>query len=326
MSATLADIARATRTSISTVSRALSGGPSAGRISVGTRHRISAAALDLGYRPNLLARSLRTRKTHTVAVMVSDIANPWFGQMASLIEQSLHRQGYSLIVCNSGEEAKLEQDYLRLLPQKGIDGLIIVPIATRREELYRYLPEALPVVVVDRPIAGISASVTSDQQQASTLLCNELAKIGAQRVALVRGPGHVYTHRLRGEVVKGRFTVVVDHVGAAQRETGREAWKEIAAASPDAIVCTNNFLGQGVIEAMAEAGARLPVACFDEISLMHLLDLPIVCCVQDVPEIAEKAVAMLLEQLAGGEGIEQQTVPARMLANSAFRELTRDGK
>lgn len=321
MSATLADIARLTGTSVSTVSRALSGSPEAMRISTQTRARISAAALELGYRPNLLARSLRTRKTHTVAVMVSDIANPWFGQMASLIEQNLHRNGYSVIVCNSGEEAGLEQDYLRLLPQKGIDGLIIVPIATQREELFRFLPESLPVVVVDRPIAGISASVTSDQQQASALLCDELARIGAKRVALVRGPAHVFTHRLRAEMVKERFTVVADHEGPAQRETGQEAWAEIARARPDAIVCTNNFLGQGVIEAMAGTTTRMPIACFDEIPLMNLLAVPILCCVQDVPHIAEKAVELLLRQMEEGKAAKEQTVPVRTLANAAFGAL-----
>lgn len=322
MSATLADIARATGLSISTVSRVLSEAPAARRIRPDTRARISAAAAEMGYRPNLLARSLRTRKTHTVAVMVSDIANPWFGRMASLMEQSLHRRGYSLIVCNSGEQAALEQDYLRLLPQKGIDGLIIVPIATELAKLFRYLPEQMPIVVVDRPVAGIGASVTTDQHQASALLCDEVARIGANTVALVRGPGHVFTHRIRGEVVKGRFAVVADHEGPAQPETGREAWPAIAAAGPDAIICTNNFLGQGVIEAMAESDCRLPIACFDEIPLMELLGgLPVVTCVQDVSRIAESAVEMLLAQIAGAESPTRQTVPARITANAAFRTL-----
>ena len=100
MPPTLTDIAKATNTSVSTVSRVLAGGTVSQRISPETRARVREAASRLGYKPNLLARSLRTRRSHTVALLVSDIANPFFGRLASLIEQSLHGHGYSLILCN----------------------------------------------------------------------------------------------------------------------------------------------------------------------------------------------------------------------------------
>src|SRR5271170_5222233 len=132
MPATLHDIARETKTSISTVSRVLSGGPAAKKISAITAQRVRQAAERLGYRPNLIARSLRTRKTNTIALLVSDISNPFFAQIGSQIEQSLSRQGYSLMLCNSGEDAEREAEYLQLLVQKGIDGLIIVPLVTTR--------------------------------------------------------------------------------------------------------------------------------------------------------------------------------------------------
>src|SRR6476646_8769837 len=94
MAPTLVDIARETQTSVSTVSRVLSGGAMASRISQETRDRVQRAADRLGYRPNLLARSLRTRKTHTLALLVSDIGNPFFGQIGSLIERAVARHGY----------------------------------------------------------------------------------------------------------------------------------------------------------------------------------------------------------------------------------------
>src|ERR1700760_321691 len=107
MPPTLLDIAKAAHTSPSTVSRVLSGGNEAKRISEKTRQRVLAAATKLGYRPNLLARSLRTRRSNTVALLVSDIANPFFGQIASLVEKSLHRHGYSLVLCNSAEDPQI---------------------------------------------------------------------------------------------------------------------------------------------------------------------------------------------------------------------------
>src|SRR6266508_3145470 len=135
MPPTLEDIAKQTRTSISTVSRVLSGGRAAHRISAQTRERVLAASKALGYRPNLLARGLRTRRSQTVALLISDIGNPYFAQLASLSERSLHAQGYSLVLCNSGGDVDRESEYLELLPQKAIDGLILVPIARTKKAL-----------------------------------------------------------------------------------------------------------------------------------------------------------------------------------------------
>src|SRR3954463_4067258 len=142
----------------------------ANRISKETRQRVKEAADRLGYRPNLLARSLRTRKTYTIALLVSDIANPFFGQIGSLIERSLATRGYSLMLCNTAEDIEKEADYLRLVTAKGIDGLILVPLVRTKKALLQFVPESLPLVILDRPIPGIAASVASDQDQAANLL------------------------------------------------------------------------------------------------------------------------------------------------------------
>jgi len=320
--ATLTDIARETRTSISTVSRVLAGGSAAARISQGTRERVMEAARRLGYRPNLVARSLRTRRSNTVALLVSDIANPWFGAIASLVEQSLHRHGYSLMLCNSGEDPEREMDYLRLLPSKGIDGLILVPLARTRKALMDVLPADLPLVILDRPIAGISASVSSDQDQASGLLCDALERAGVRNVALVSGPAFIVTHRRRAEVIGERLSVVARHEGPAQRETGRQAFIKFLQLQPDAIVCTNNFLGQGVIDAIAEIDQPPIIGCFDEIPMMHLLPIPIICSVQDVPMLAEGCVSQLLPQLSGDPSKREPIIlPARAVSNAKFQTL-----
>lgn len=321
MSATLAHIAEAAGTSISTVSRVLTAAPAASRISLKTRNRVIETAQQLGYRPNLLARSLRTRKTHTIALIVSDIANPWFGRLVSLVEQNLSRSGYSVMICNSCENAALEQEYLRLLPQKGIDGLIVVPLADSREALLEPLPVGLPVVVLDRPVKGIAASIATDQRQASELLCTELLDIGVKTVALVRGPEHVFTHRMRAQAVRGCFDVVLDFEGPAQHETGRSAWQALAGKEVDAVVCTNNFLGIGAIEAMSGSKRLPPVGCFDEIPLMDLLPMPIACSMQDVPSLANAAVQMMLQLLAGEVSISPLSLPAHILTNKAFDAL-----
>jgi LacI family transcriptional regulator len=299
LAATLQDIAKATRTSVSTVSRVLAGGTVSSRISPLTRQRVTEAAARLGYRPNLVARSLRTRRSHTVALLVSDIANPFFGQIGSLIEQSLHRHGYSLMLCNSGEDPEREAEYLQLLRQKSIDGLIVVPLARTKKALTQHLPSDLPLVVLDRPIPGIASSVASDQDQAAAILCDTLDRAGVRQVAIVAGPQHIVTHRRRKEIFSERFKVIAYHEGPAQKETGRQAFIRFLNSSPRAIACTNNFLAQGVIDSIAKIDAPPIIGVFDEIPMMHLLPLPIVCSMQDIPMLAEGAVTQILLQLRG---------------------------
>jgi LacI family transcriptional regulator len=317
---TLIDIAKQTQTSVSTVSRVLAGGSVAERISAQTRGRVLKAARQMGYRPNLLARGLRTRKTNTIALLVSDIANPFFSRIASLVEQDLHRHGYSLFLCNSGEDPALEDEYLHLLAQKGIDGLILVPMLRGKRALTDALPRDLPLVILDRPIAGISACVLSDQDQATQSLCDTLQRDGVKDIALISGPQNVYTQRRRAEIICERFNVIIRHEGPMQTETGRQAFVQFLGHQPDAVICTNNFLAMGFIDSIEQLENPPVIGVFDEVPLMHLLPLPIVCSMQDIPLLAEGCVRLLLPQLEGDEKkLEPILLPTRLVTNRAFR-------
>lgn len=336
MSPTLTDIAKRTQTSVSTVSRVLAGGRVSQRISEATRNRILETAKQMGYRPNLMARGLRTRRSNTIALLVGDIANPWYGQFASLVEKSLHRSGYTMMLCNSGEDPQREAEYLELLPQKGIDGLILVPIVKTKKALYDHIPDNLPIVIADRPIPGMDSVVSSDEAQLSELLCNTLGRVLVRSIAVVTGPQHVVTHRRRYEAVAKCFTVVATHEGPSRADTGRQALIKFLSGSdsegnetpvPDAIVCTNTLLGQGVIDAIAEIDNPPIIACFDELPMAHLSPIPIVCTIQDVPMLAESCVSQLLPQLKR-DGNASETfkptpiyLPARAATNRAFQKL-----
>jgi LacI family transcriptional regulator len=321
MPPTLEDIAKETRTSISTVSRVLSGGRAANRISAETRDRVLAVSKALGYRPNLLARGLRTRKSHTVALLISDISNPFFGQIASLIEKQLHREGYSLVLCNASGDVDRETEYLELLPQKAIDGLILVPVARTKKALMEVLPPEMPLVVLDRPIAGISATVSTDHDHMAQILCDELERVGVKSVAIACGPQNIYTHRRRCELIAKRFKVLDTQEGRAQPETGRAAWRKFQALKPDAIVCTNNFLAIGVMEEIREPDSCPVIAAFDEIPIMHLLPVPLVGIRQDIPLLAESCVKLLMEQLTGENAHpEPILLTSRVITNRPFHQ------
>ncbi|HVT89201.1 MAG TPA: LacI family DNA-binding transcriptional regulator [Tepidisphaeraceae bacterium] len=317
---TLIDIAKQTRTSVSTVSRVLAGGTTAERISDQTRGRVLKAARQMGYRPNLLARNPRTRKTNTIALVVSDITNPFFSRIASLIEQALRRHGYSLFLCNSGEDPAIEDEYLTLLAQKGIDGLILVPLLRGKRALAEVLPRDFPLVILDRPIAGISACVLSDHEQATQALCDTLERDGAQDIALICGPQNVYTQRRRAEIVRERFNVIIEHQGPMQTETGRQAFVRFLSHQPQTVICTNNFLAWGFVDSIEQIDDPPVLGVFDEVPLMHLLPLPIVCAMQDIPLLAEGCIQLLLPQLRGEKKkIEPITPSVRLITNRAFR-------
>lgn len=319
MPPTLVDIAKETHTSVSTVSRVLAGGIIANRISRETRERVQLVANRLGYRPNLVARTLRTRRSNTIALLVSDIANPFYAQIASLIEQRLHQHGYSLMLCNSGEKATREVEYLQLLNQKAIDGLILVPITIDRDHLMQHVPAKLPLVILDRPIPGIDSTVAGDQAESLRLLCETLQKAGIRKVGIVSGPMHVMTHSRRAGAAGECFEVVGHHEGPARPETGREAVAKLMPLKPDAIICTNNALAQGLLDSLVQIENPPVIGVFDEVPMMHVIPIPIICAVQDVNALAEGCVAQLLPLLSGDAKTPTPMIlPGHTAVNRAF--------
>src|SRR5206468_9911279 len=130
------------------------------------------------------------------------------------------------LLCNSGGDPEREAAYLQLLPQKAIDGLILVTLARTKKALMDALPANLPLVVLDRPVQGINAYVSSDHDQMALAMCDTLERVGVKSVAIACGPQFIYTHRKRTEMVSKRFKVIDTHEGRAQRETGRQAWQK----------------------------------------------------------------------------------------------------
>jgi DNA-binding LacI/PurR family transcriptional regulator len=207
-----------------------------------------------------------------------------------------------------------------MLSQKGIDGLILVPLARTKKTLQQYLPESLPLVMLDRPVPGVP-SVSTDQNQSSAILCDTLQRAGVKRVALVSGPLNVFTHRRRVDALAERFEIIATHEGAAQKETGRQAFIKFLALQPDAVVCTNNFLAAGMIECFAEVDRPPIIGVYDEVASMHLLPIPMVVSLQDVPLLAEGCVSLLMKQLEAGPSakVEPIELQARALTNRAFQ-------
>lgn len=181
------EIKKITGFSYSTISRVLSGKADEFRISTKTRKQILDAAAHLNYRPNILARSLRLQKTHTVGLIVSDIQNPFFGELSSSIEQLLRTHGYSTILCNTNEIPENEELYLKILVDRKVDGIIIAPIHTSEWDSMEILIKQTRVVLIDRIFYETSLPwVTSENAEAAAEVTRELVRLGHRKIAFLK--------------------------------------------------------------------------------------------------------------------------------------------
>ena len=184
--------------SYSTISRVLNGKAQEFRISDKTRRAILEAAESLNYRPNILARSLRLRRTHTVGLIVPDIKNPFFGELASRIENLLREEGYSTILCNTNEIPENEEFYLKVLVDRQVDGIIIAPIHTKEWDAMEEIRRERSIVLIDRIFYETDIPwVTSANEQAAEQVTNELFGIGYTRIAFLGGTADTYINAMR---------------------------------------------------------------------------------------------------------------------------------
>ena len=149
-SITLKSIADRLKVSVTTVSRVLNGKSDRYRISKETQELILSAAKELKYSPNQLARGLRLKRTHTIGYIIPDISNPFFSSIAKSVEKSARKSGYSILLCDSEEDTKMEEILLQLMLDRKVDGLIISPVGLEVDHLKRIAQKNIPIVLLDR--------------------------------------------------------------------------------------------------------------------------------------------------------------------------------
>lgn len=310
MPTTISVVARAARVSASTVSRVLNG---TATVHPAKRRRVLLAVRRLRYEPNDLARSLRRRRSHTIALVVPDITNPFFAEIAKGVEDTCQRVGYSVFLCNSGNDVRKEQHYLEVLRARQVDGLVLVPAGQHSAIKDAWVNRGLPVVLMDRTVNRLDVdAVVSDNEFGMGLLVEHLVTLGHRKIGFIGGPKGLSTAelRLRGFligmkraglaperhlVVRGKFTV----------DTGRRAAQRLLAGKnrPTAIIASSDVMALGAIRAMYELGHRVPdtvsLAGFDDIAAASLVQPPLTTVSQDVRQIGKRSVEMLIDRIEG---------------------------
>jgi LacI family transcriptional regulator len=311
MSVTVLDVARAAGVSASTVSRVLNG---TAPVHAAKRRRVLQAVRRLGYEPNGLARSLKQRKSLTLGLVVPDITNPFFAEIAKGVETASHRLGYSLILCNSGNAVERERRYLEVLRERRVDGLVFVPAGRRGDALRAWTARGLPVVLMDRVVDGVTGDVVvTDNAFGMKLLVRHLVRLGHRTIGLIGGPRGVssaderwagFLEGLRDAgltpdprlMMRGDFTF----------ETGLRAAPLLSAAARGrltAIVASSDVMALGAMRAVHQRGGRVPetvsIAGFDDIAAASLAQPPLTTVAQPVREIGERAVELLVGRVVG---------------------------
>ena len=310
MAATMKDIARQTGLGLATISRYLNGG----KVKEQNRIAIETAISELSFTVNEFARSLKTSKSKTIGVIIPELNNTFVATIITVIEDILRKNGYGVIVCDCSTNENLEKEAVQFLVNKTVDGIINMPVCKDGSHLKPALDKDLPVVLIDRMIAGLSDHVDAvevDNVHAAKNAASHLIENGHRKIGIIVGPADIYTAQQRLLGFNQAFTDCglesdnnyVEH-GDYTVHSGYENMQKLLSKHKDmtAVFVTNYEMTLGAIIAINEAGIKLPdelsVIGFDNLQLAQVIKPRLTIITQPLEEIGEQAAAMMLERLS----------------------------
>ncbi|MGA5323747.1 LacI family DNA-binding transcriptional regulator [Streptomyces seoulensis] len=321
--ASIKDVAAAAGVSVATVSRVLNAHPS---VSADARSRVLAAVAALGYRPNAVARSLRTDQTHALGLVIGDVLNPYFTELARSVEEAARALGYSVIIGNADERPDLQDHHVRTLLDRRIDGLLVSPAPGDSPLLLDAARAGTPVVFVDRWIPGAEVPVVrADGRRAVRDLVAHLHLLGHRRLAIIAGPAGTTTGSERVAAFRDALAAyglpltdeLIGH-GDFQAASGRrvtEGFLDLP-EPPDAVFAADNLMALGALDAIRARGLRMPddiaLAVFDDIPWFVHTDPPITAIAQPTGDLGRAAVRALVDRIEGRTA-ESVTLDARLV-------------
>lgn len=273
--ATLRDVAKEANVSLATASCVINRSK---RVSPELTARVQAAIAKLGYRPNSLARGLRTNQTMTLGLITSDIANFYYADVARGVEDRAEREGYSLFLCNTDADPRREERYVQTLLGRQVDGIVFTSIRQNDDSVVRLCEEGFPLVLINRRVQGFQTDyVGTDNVRGAIKAVSYLVSLGHQRIGFISGSSYstASAERLEGfRAALERYHLPADpsliQEGDLKQESGYSAAKLLLSAEnrPTAIFAANDLMAFGVLEAAAELGFEVP----EDLSVMGFDD------------------------------------------------------
>jgi LacI family transcriptional regulator len=311
---TVHDVAKRAGVAPITVSRVIN---NSGYISEETRTRVEKIIKEIGYVPNTLARGLRSKRTNTLALVVTDITNPYFTLMARGVEDVAGASNYTVIYCNTDESEAKEEKYANILAQRQVDGVLLVPAGGNDKTIKFLETNGINVVVLDRRVSGVKTDfVCSDSKDGANRLMKLLIGLGHKRIAIITGPKKVSTAVDRVTGYKQALTEAglieneLVYYGLYNQESGYELTKQVMGQSPKptAIFGANNFIMLGIMQALRELQLNVPddvsVVGFDDFPESMLVSPFFTAAVQPAYEIGRLATELLLNRISGDRSKE----------------------
>jgi LacI family transcriptional regulator len=316
---TIKDVARHAGVSTMTVSRVVN---KSGYASGDTRARVEQAVAELGYVPNAVARHLRSKRTRTVALVLSDITNPFFTTIARGVEDVAAARNFAVMFCNTDESEVEENEYLQMLIERQIDGVLLVPSGSSPEPFRLLGSHNVPLVVLDRRVSSATFDeVRSDSEAGAYQLVRHLLELGHRRIAMLSGQRTISTSadRIAGyERALKEAGIPIDPAlirndGFAVA-AGRSAARKVLATRPrpTAIFAGNNFIAFGAIRAIRDIGLLVPedvsLVCFDDVPDEWAIDPFMTCIVQDAYSMGRRAAELLLTRLTSDRPTKPRSI------------------
>ena len=317
--ATITDVAKQAGVSPVTVSRVINGVPT---VSPVTRARVEEAIAALGYVPNVAARSLRSKRTRSLALIFPDVTNTFWTTVARGVEDVAQDHGYAVFLCNTDENLAKQQRYLELVVSQQVDGVIIAPCDADAGKLAVLRDREIATAVIDRRIEGWDVdTVRGDSVAGAYALVQHLIALGHRQIAMISGPASTSTaeDRLAGYhaaladagiaadprlVLRGEFRIASGEQLTCQMLD--------AGVRPTAFFAANNAIALGVLDALEKRGLRIPqdvaLVCFDDFPQAARLFPFLTVVVQPAYEMGVNAAELLLSRLDGDEPAEPRHI------------------
>lgn len=317
------DVAQLAGVHPATVSRALLES-TRHQVNAETVQRVLLAARELGYEPDLTARTLRTGRTETAGVLVPDLTNPLFPPIVRGIEDRLAERNFTALIANTDNDRERERRALRALRARNVDGFILMTTHRRDETLAELVRDDIPVVTVNRAATSDDvSSVRADDEAGIAAAVDHLVSLGHAVIGSVGGPLSLSTGRVRSKAFAARMRhhhlpVSPEHVvharAFAESEGARCMEKLLAAAGPrpTAVVAANDTLAVGCFDALREHGLRCPqdvsITGFNDMLFMDKLSPPLTTVRFSHKQMGVEAARTLLDRLVGRSTATQRTV------------------
>ena len=308
MAITIKDIAEEADVSVTTVSRVLNDKPN---VNPNTRKKVLKKINELGYKPNSIARGLALQKTNTLGLIIPDISNPFFPDIARGVEDMANKKGYSVIFCNTDNKDKKEKEAIELMKEKQVDGILVSLSKSNKNELNNLRNIEYPVVQIDRKILEINyPSITIDNVKSAYDATKHLIEYDHTKIAHITGDLGTITgsNRLKGfkkAISESNLPIYKSYIkkGNYSKKSGYKNMLELLKSDnpPSAVFIANDLMAVGAYQAVFELNLSIPedisIIGHDNIDFTKLVNPTLSTMAQPKYKLGSKAVNLLIEEI-----------------------------